>query len=97
MPGGNLQPSIDNSEHLGAATGDNVEAKKVAGYVFGTQSAWSRTPAPLLDKAYDGVAFSNADAGGNYQTITFKDNGSTVRTLTLSYDASNKVTSITRS
>lgn len=54
---------------------------------------------PLIDKAYDYVGMSNPDGNGNYQTIVFKSGGSggtTMRTLTLSYDANSNVTSITR-
>jgi len=50
--------------------------------------------------SYDYVGMSNADGNGNYQTIVYKRGGSsgtTVRTLTYTYDASNNVTSITRS
>jgi hypothetical protein len=94
--GGNTVPRLAKAEHIGSDTGDNVEAKKVASYGFGTQSAWSRMPAPLIDRAFDGIAFSNADANGNYQTITFSDNGSAVRALTLAFDGSSKVTNITR-
>ena len=56
--------------------------------------------ASLINVAYDYVGFSNADGNGNYQTIVYKSGGSggtTVRTLTLTYDASSNVTSITRS
>lgn len=49
---------------------------------------------------YDYVAMTNPDANNNYQTHTYKTGGSggtTVATLTYTYDASNNVTSITRS
>lgn len=91
---------IQNREHIAPQkTGDNIAAKKVAAYGFGADSNWARNPLPLVDIPYDYQAFSNADANGNYQTITFKQGGSdgtTVRTLDLTYDGNNNVTSITR-
>lgn len=54
----------------------------------------------LVDVPYDYVGMSNADGNGNYQTVVYKTGGSggtTVRTLTYTFDASNNVTSITRS
>lgn len=44
---GNLQPGIDNSEHIGPdTTGDNIQAKRVAGYVWnpnaGAAGEWER-------------------------------------------------------
>lgn len=53
----------------------------------------------LITSAYDYVAMTNADGGGNYQTITYKTGGSggiTVATLTMTFDGANNVTSITR-
>lgn len=89
---------IANREHIAPPkTGDNIAAKRVANYGFGADSNWARTPLPLVDVPYDSTTFTNADANGNYQTITFKANGSTVRTLTLTFDGSNNVTSIARS
>lgn len=93
----NIQPSLDQAEHIGPlATGDNIEAKRVAGYTW-NGTTWVRPPTPFADAAYDDIEFSNADGGGNYQTITYKANGVTVRTNTLAYDANNNVTSIIRS
>lgn len=42
--GGNTVPSITNAEHIGPNdTGDNIEAKRVAGYVWdSTTSTWGR-------------------------------------------------------
>lgn len=41
---GNVQPSLDNSEHVGPdTTGDNVHAKKVVMYQW-DGSGWVRTP-----------------------------------------------------
>jgi hypothetical protein len=92
---------IANRKYIGPKkTGDNIDADRVANYGFGADSDWGRVPLPLVDIPYDYQEFSNADVNGNYQTITFKQGGSsgaTVRTLTLAYDASNNVTSISRS
>jgi hypothetical protein len=91
---------IENQEHISPQkTGDNIAAKRVANYGFGPDSQWSRTPLPLVDIAYDYVGLSNPDANNNYQTIVFKQggsSGSTVRTLAFTFDGSNNVTSITR-
>lgn len=99
--GGNTVPRIVNAEHIGPNdTGDNIEAKRVASYGFNTASQWGRTPVPFMDVAFDYIGFTNADALGNYQTWTFKVGGSggtTVRTLTVAYDASSNITSIGRS
>lgn len=41
---GNVQPSLDNSEHIGPdTTGDNIHAKKVALFTFNaTSNEWER-------------------------------------------------------
>lgn len=51
----------------------------------------------LIHKRHDELAASNADANGNYQTLSFKSAGITVQTLSLVFDGSNNVTSITSS
>jgi hypothetical protein len=94
---GNITPSIDQAEHIGDATGDNIEAKRVASYGFGTDLAWKRQPLPLITAAYDSFAFSNADANGNYQTLIFKNGSNTVQTLSLSYDGNSNITQLIRS
>lgn len=61
---------------------------------------WFNNPAPFINQDHDYIGFSNADSNGNYQTITYKSGGSsgtTMLTLSLTYDANNKVTSIARS
>lgn len=87
------------SEHIGFDdTGDNISAKRVASYGW-DGSNWQRNvlqPLPLIDKSIDDIVLSNADANGNYQTIALKSSGSTVRTLSLTFDGSNNVTRITR-
>ena len=89
---------IENAEHIDPGTsGDNIAAKKVAGYAWdGTN--WNRsTGGSIFKLPYDSQYFTNPDAGGNYQTITSKLNGVTQETLTLTYDGNNNVTSIVRS
>jgi hypothetical protein len=97
--GGNWVARTAQSEHIGpSSSGDNIDAKKVANYGWDGAN-WLRQPVPLIDQSYDYIGFSNADTNGNYQTIVFKSGGSagtTARTLTLAYDASSNVTSITR-
>lgn len=99
MAKGNVVPTLTAAEHIGLeATGDNIEAKRVASYAFnGTQ--WGRAPMSFIDVSFDYIGFTNADANGNYQTWTFKTGGNagtTVRTLSLTYDASSNITSIER-
>lgn len=97
----NIQPSVDNAEHVGpGTTGDNIEAKRAANYGFNTSSQWGRIPLPLIDVAFDYLVRSNPDANGYYQTYTFKSGGSsgtTVRTLSFTYDASGNFLTIARS
>jgi hypothetical protein len=50
----------------------------------------------LFTKHFNELDWSNADANGNYQTITSKLAGATQEVLTLTFDASNNVTSIIR-
>lgn len=63
-------------------------------------SALTRVPTQFLDVAFDYISRSNQDANGYYQTWTFKQggaSGTTVRTLTFTYDADGNFTSIARS
>lgn len=91
--------AITSAEHIGpVATGDNIEAKRAADYAYDNNAGtWGRVLQSFLNTTYDSVYFTNPDANGNYQTITFKYSGSIVRTLTLTFDASNNVTSIVKS
>lgn len=99
--GGNTVPRITRAEHIGPNdTGDNIEAKRVAQYAWNGLT-WERSAANFhMGASYDYTAFSNPDANGNYQTITYKlggSGGTTVRVLSLTYDGNNNVTSITKS
>ena len=56
------------------------------------------TPAQagFIPYAYDRITFSNPDANGNYQTGTIKKSGTTLGTLTITYDGSSNITDIYR-
>lgn len=88
--------SLTRAEHIDpAVTGDNISAKRVAEYRWDGAN-WQRSVFGLFTLPYDELDWSNADANGNYQTITSKLATSTQQVLTLAYDASNNVTSIKR-
>jgi len=91
----NIQ-EIANREYIGPnKTGDNIDAKRVAPYVW-NGSQWQRLAAPLVDTAYDDIVFGTYDSFGNPDTITFKNQGTTVRTLTLITDGSGNIAEIVR-
>lgn len=53
----------------------------------------------LVNEAYDYISLGNFTANNDPQTIIFKSGGAggtTVATLTLAYDGSNRLTSVTR-
>lgn len=55
--------------------------------------------AGLITSPYDYVSLSNFTASGNPQTIVYKSGGAsgvTVATLTLAYDGSGNLTSVTK-
>ncbi len=92
-------PNFQTDSDLEHRSVNGVEAKAVIPYGY-TGTALTPIPPALIDVAYDYIGWSSADANGNYQTMTFKTGGSagtTVRTLSLTYDASSNLTSITRS
>jgi len=63
----------------------------------------SKLPGTLVTSAYDYIALTYVAAGdgvGEIETVTYKTGGSsgtTVATLTLAYNASNEISSITKS
>jgi len=81
---GNITPSVDQAEHIGSdATGDNIQAKRVANYGW-DGSNWQRQAASLINTPYDYIGFS--PDRDNPTSIVFKSGGSggtTVATLTL--------------
>ena len=93
---GNVQPSLDNSEHIGPdTTGDNIHAKKVVSYTWNSTSGeWERAVKNLTS----GVDFDYIDAqqtDEDTDTYVFKTGGSggtTVRTITINYTDANKTT-----
>ena len=92
MPGGNVQPSIDNSEHIGPdTTGDNIHAKRSASYGW-NGSSWARQGV----KFEPGVHFDYVDAqqtSSTVETYVYKlggSGGSIVRTITLTFTDSTK-------
>lgn len=88
--------TVTRSEHIDPKTTfDNIQAKRVAPYNWDGNN-WQRQPLPLITKPYDSFVFSNADANGNYQTLTFKNGGTTVQTLSLSYDVNSNITQLVR-
>lgn len=71
--GGNVVPSVTGAEHIGPQqTGDNIEAKRVAGYVW-NGSEWQRMTQPgesvpydtLVDDAGAGVTYVGEAAAGS--------------------------------
>jgi len=88
-------PSITRDEH-----DDALSAKRILPITWNSSGGGTKQPTPFVDLAFDYVGFSNADGNGNYQTIAFNTGGAggtTVRTLALTYDGNNNVTTITRS
>lgn len=80
---GNVQPSLDNSEHIGPdTTGDNVHAKKVV--VYGWNGAeWGRQSQPFLTKPFDEVILTYTDdTKATLDTIVTKLSGVTQETVT---------------
>lgn len=91
------EQEIANREHIAPQkTGDNIAAKRVATYGYDGINGWQRTPTPFIMSAYDDVEFTNPDANGNYQTISFIRSGVTNQTLALLFDGNSNVTSIIR-
>ena len=84
---GNVVPSVVAAEHIGPeATGDNIEAKRVAVYNWNGEE-WERMGAGLTP----GASFDYIDVAATSSTkdtITFKQGGSggtTVRTIEINY------------
>lgn len=103
--GGNVVPRVAKAEHIGPAdTGDNIEAKRVAGYVW-NGSTWERESNSKTTKeqnqlvpfAHDFIDLNYT--GADLTSVVFKTGGSggtTVATLTLAY-ASGQLDTVTRS
>lgn len=79
--GGNVTPRIDRAEHIGPLdTGDNIEAKRVAGYGFNTNSStWVRQQVDDSGNVKVAGTFSStppADVAPATQNITIVDSAS---------------------
>ena len=86
---GNVVPTIVKAEHIGPEdTGDNIEAKRVAGYGFGTDGNWKRNPLPLIDSSFDSMTTTYPDSVT--EVYTFKAGATTVSTLTIVYTDASK-------
>lgn len=67
---------------------------------IGVAALNSKTAAALVPENHDYIALSYVGATTDIQTVTYKQggpSGTTVATLTLVYDGSNRLTSVTRS
>lgn len=97
-----VNPTLYSSQEIDNESYDDTHKVKLVapvGYDVGSDT-FKASPLAFMDKAFDYIGFSNADTNGNYQTWLFKTGGSsgtTVRTLSVTYDASSKITSIARS
>ncbi len=91
--GGNVQPSLDNAEHIGSATGDNIEAKRVQLYGYDSGNSVSRR---VSVDASGNLATSGGSAGTQYT-----QGGATVAnptgTAEIWFDASGNPKAITPS
>jgi hypothetical protein len=88
---GNIVPRITEAEHIGPNdTGDNIEAKRVANYVW-TGSAWARMAQLNPGTDYDYLDVQQTDA--DTETYVFKlggSGGTTVRTIVVNYTDATK-------
>lgn len=93
--------SLAQAEHISPVkTGDNIAAKKVANYVWNSEtSEWERQSSAinaLVPYEYDYISLSYT--GDNITGVVYKTGGSggtTVATLTIAYSGT-KITSVTR-
>lgn len=73
-------------------------------YINDGADASLRKTVSLLNKtvglaipAYDEILLSNYDGQGNVGTVVYRKNGVSVATLTLTYNGSNQLTSVSKS
>lgn len=82
--------SITQAEHISPVkTGDNIQAKRVAGYEW-DGSNWKRKTNRVPDHDETVLDYT----GGNLTSMTYKLAGTTVGTQTLSYDGSGNLSNI---
>src|ERR1700675_3133853 len=79
---------ITQSEHIAPnKTGDNIEAKRVAGYQW-NGSSWGRVASGLFTKPYDNIIITYTDSTKSViATIVTKLAGVTQETITNSGDS----------
>jgi len=96
---GNISPSVDGAEHIGPQqTGDNVEAKRVAGYVW-DGSAWQRASGGLVPSAFDTIQITSYNANNDPLVVVYRTGGAAgtvVATLTITYDVAFNITEVVR-
>ena len=96
VPGSKQHTPAEVDEH---AVISGVHGKKV--FVVGADGNQVSFPS-LVTSAYDYIALTYVAAGngaGEVETVTFKNGGAegtTVSTLTLAYNASNEISSVTK-
>lgn len=92
--GGNKQPSIDASEHIGPDdTGDNIDAKRVAGYVYNPATGkWQRNTLVLTPGAdYDYIDVQQTSSTvESYVYMLGGSGGTAVQTVTVTYTDDTK-------
>jgi len=90
---------IANREHIAPKkTGDNIAAKRVAGYAFDGAN-WQRVPTGYIPSAYDYVGIDTSPSTSDVYTFYQGGSGGTlVSTVTLAYSDSTKgnLTSVAR-
>lgn len=84
------------AEHIGPDyTGDNISAKKTAGYVW-NGTGWQRdTGAPtnaLVKETYDYISLAQASTTDTWTYKSGGSGGTTVATVTITYTDSTKAT-----
>lgn len=82
--------SITRAEHVSVDDGENINAKRTAGYVWDAAlSEWVRSPKALtLGHDFDYIGVANNSS--TQDTLTYKNggaSGNTVRTLVITYAA----------
>jgi hypothetical protein len=95
----------DNSDLLEAFAGISEQLqsidtatrmKPLPGSMKVTHPDGTYVDSPSLFRELDDIVRSNPDTNGNYQTMRFKKSGSTIYTLTFTFDSSSNVTEISR-
>lgn len=95
--GGNKQPSIDSSEHIGKEDGENIDAKRVGMYVWSSElGQWVASPyaspelGELVPFSYDYIAKTTDTLTDTYVYKTGGSTGTTVATVVVTFTDSTK-------